>query len=198
MIRVKNIFHKIHLCYRKLKEARCQLVIAQAELRETKTQLDTAKYKLEKTENMLHERQEEFAEISYKILESEEAFTNIRKEYRKEAKKLDDIILRYKVMYSDYAQINADLDKFKRRTLGIGKREVKLDIPYTNVMDWMERTTVRNPETGNPITIAKFCFDALRKEKAADIKEEITVWGEVQSEVMKRERQIVAAAPEVI
>ena len=116
---MKNIFYGILRRCQKLKKVMCQIGVAQEELREINEELDAKKTKLEKTEDMLREKQEMFADICYDIRQKEEKQMEVNEKCREETENLDDIILRYKVMYRDFKEIAWKLEKFKARTVGI-------------------------------------------------------------------------------
>lgn len=195
---MKNLFHKIFRCWRNLKKLMCQIEIAREELRETNEELETQKKKLEKTEDMLHETQEMFADASYTLRLTEENVTNIYNKQCEEEKKLDDIICRYKVMYSDYKNIYDNLERYKRRTLNVENQEPKQGITYKDVETWMKTVYITIPDTGKRMTIAAYCYDALRRKKGADIDDGLEVWGGIQNEVRDEMNRIEAAAPEVL
>ena len=187
---MKNIFHKILRRCQKLKKVKYQIGLAREELRETNEELETQKKKLEKTEDMLHETQEMFADASYNLQLTAEKQLD-------ESKKLDDIIGRYKVMYSDYKNIYDNLERYKRRTLNVEKQEPKHGITYKDVETWMKTAYITIPDTGKRMTIAACCYDALRRKKGADIDDGLEVWGGIQNEVRNEMNRIEAAAPEV-
>lgn len=194
---MKNLFNRILRRWRNLKKLMCQIEIAREELRETNEELETQKKKLEKTEDMLHETQEMFADASYTLRLTEEKVTNIYNKQCEESKKLDDIIGRYKVMYSDYKNIYDNLERYKRRTLNVENQEPKHGITYKDVETWMKTVYITTPDTGKKMTIAAYCYDALRRKKGADIDDGLEVWGGIQNEVRDEMNRIEAAAPEV-
>lgn len=194
---MKNIFHKILRRWRNLKKLMYQIGLAREELRETNEELETQKKKLEKTEDMLRERQKMFADASYTLRLTEEKVTDIHNKQLEESKKLDDIIGRYKVMYSDYKNIYNNLERYKRRTLNVENQEPAPGITFNDVEEWMRETYITNPDTGRKKTVAASCYDALRKKKGADIDDGLEVWGGIQNEVRNEMNRIEAAAPEV-
>lgn len=188
---MKNLFNRILRRWRNLKKLMCQIEIAREELRETNEELETQKKKLEKTEDMLHETQKMFADASYNLQLTDE-------KQCEESKKLDDIIGRYKVMYSDYKNIYDNLERYKRRTLNVENQEPKQGITYKDVETWMKTVYITIPDTGKKMTIAAYCYDALRRKKGADIDDGLEVWGGIQNEVRDEMNRIEAAAPEVL
>ena len=123
--------------------------------------------------------------------------TDIHNKQLEESKKLDDIIGRYKVMYSDYKNIYNNLERYKRRTLNVENQEPAPGITFNDVEEWMRETYITNPDTGRKKTVAASCYDALRKKQGADIDDGLEVWGGIQNEVRNEMNRIEAAAPEV-
>ena len=62
----------------------------------------------------------------------------------------------------------------------------------------MKTVCITNPDTGKRMTIAAYCYDALRQKKGADIDDGLEVWGGIQNKVRDEMNRIEAAAPEVL
>lgn len=195
---MKNIFYRILRHYQKWKKVKYLIEIAREELRETNEELETQKKKLEKTKDMLRETQEMFADFSCNTRQTEERMMDNYNKQHEESEKLNDIICRYKVMYSDYKNIYDNLERYKRRALNIENQEPKHGITYKDVETWMKTVCITNPDTGKRMTIAAYCYDALRQKKGADIDDGLEVWGGIQNKVRDEMNRIEAAAPEVL
>ena len=86
--------------------------------------------------------------------------------------------------------MDKELDRYRKRTVGIAEKEFKLDIPYADIRNWMEKTYITNQKTGTRTTIAQLCLDTLRREQEERAKKEEQAAAELQEEIRQKARQI--------
>lgn len=186
----KNLTNLDPAVYREQMDTERQLGIAQAKLADTNRELGEKTYQLAKMDNMIDEKEKQFAEISYNTILAKEKLIGIHEKQQQGKEKMDKIISRCNALQDECEKMDKDLERYRRRTVGIAEKEFKLDIPYADIRNWMEKTYITNQKTGTRTTIAQLCLDTLRREQEERAKEEEQAAAELQEEIRQKARQI--------